>query len=57
MESGECVDSRSINMVTINYRFPFPRIDNLIDCLSGARTFTKIDLKSGYNHIRISEED
>jgi hypothetical protein len=34
-----------------------PRMDDLMDYLSGTRYFTKIYLKSGYHHIRIHEGD
>jgi hypothetical protein len=52
-----CTESRAINNITIRYRFQLPRMDDLMDCLSGANHFSKIDLKSGYHHIMMREGD
>ena len=43
--------------ITVKNRYPIPRISDLIDQLSQASIFTKIDLRWGYNNVRIRKGD
>ena len=52
-----CVDYRGLNAVTVKNRHPLPLITETLDRLSGARRFTKLDLKDGYHQIRIKHGD
>ncbi|KAK9832594.1 hypothetical protein WJX81_002041 [Elliptochloris bilobata] len=52
-----CADFRKLNALTQRDCYPLPRIDELLDRLSGATVFTRLDLRSGYWQIPIAPED
>ena len=39
-----CVEFRAFNKITVNNRYPLPRIDDLLDQLKDAKYFTTLDL-------------
>ncbi|GKD97965.1 hypothetical protein Tco_1381862 [Tanacetum coccineum] len=43
--------------MTVKNRYPLPRIDDLFDQLQGSSVYSKIDLRSGYHHLRVRDED
>jgi len=50
-------DYRKINAVTIRNQYPLPLIADLIRDLSNAHIYTKLDVRWGYNNVRIHEGD
>jgi len=47
------IDYRKLNDITIKDSYPLPRIDEMMDRIHGSEIFTKFDLKSSYNQVRI----
>ncbi|EEB88901.1 hypothetical protein MPER_13072, partial [Moniliophthora perniciosa FA553] len=50
-------DYRKLNEFTVKNRYPLPLASDIINRLKGARYFTKLDVRWGYNNIRIKEGD
>jgi hypothetical protein len=46
-----CIDYRELSKLTIKNKYPLPRIDDLMNNLSGAKLFSSKDLTSGYHQI------
>ena len=52
-----CVDYRGLNKITIRNRYPLPLMNELRDRITSIKRFTKLDLMTAYNNIRIKEGD
>jgi hypothetical protein len=50
-----CVNCQVINNMTVKYRHLIPRLDDILDELHRSCIYSKIDLKSGYHHIKMKE--
>ncbi len=52
-----CVDYHKLNDATHKDAYPLPRIDDILEALSGAKYFYSIDLASGYWQIKVADKD
>jgi len=52
-----CVNYRGQNRFTIENRYPLPLISRLLDQLSHAKIYTKIDLHGAHNLVHFQEGD
>src|SRR3954465_11630980 len=52
-----CVDYTGLNKACPKDPFPLPRIDQVIDSMTGAELLCFLDAYSGYHQIRIKESD
>jgi hypothetical protein len=50
-------DYRRLNSHTVRNQYPLPLIAQLISDLGGAHIFSKVDVRQGYNNIRIKKGD
>ena len=52
-----CVDFSDLNKACPKDSYPLPRIDQLVDSTAGHKLLTFMDTFSGYNQIKMAEED
>jgi hypothetical protein len=50
-------DYRQLNSHMVRNQYPLPLIAQLISDLSGAHIFSKVDVRQGYNNVRIKKGD
>jgi hypothetical protein len=52
-----CVDYRGLNAITKPNRYPLPLVNDLLDSIRGSTVFSKLDLKSAFNLLRVTKGD
>ena len=50
-------DYRALNAITVKNKYPLPLISELINKLQGAKYFTKLDVRWGFNNVHMKEGD
>ena len=50
-------DWRELNKITVKNEACLPNIDGILNTIQGCKYFTKLDLRSGYNQVRVRDED
>jgi len=50
-------DYRALNAMTVKNKYPLPLISKLINKLRGAKYFTKLDVRWGFNNVQMKEGD
>ena len=50
-------DWRELNKITVKNEACLPNIEDICDTIQGNKYFTKLDLHSGYNQVRMRDED
>ena len=52
-----CIDLRLVNSMTVNDRYPLPRVEDLLSRVSSAKWITKLDAVQSYHQIPMCPED
>ena len=50
-------DYQALNAMTVKNKYPLPLVSELINKLRGAKYFTKLDVRWGFNNVRMKEGD
>jgi len=50
-------DYRALNAMTVKNKYPLPLISELINKLRRVKYFTKLDVRWGFNNVRMKEGD
>jgi hypothetical protein len=51
------IDYRKLNAVTLKDSYPLPRIQDCLDCLSGAKFYSSLDCSSGFHQVEMDPDD
>eukprot|EP00042_Codosiga_hollandica_P015645 m.37854 g.37854 ORF g.37854 m.37854 type:complete len:570 (-) comp45130_c0_seq7:1413-3122(-) len=52
-----CVNYQRLNDVTVSDSYPLPRIDEILDSLSGSQYFSTLDLAAAYHQVPLAASD